>query len=45
LRDGTSFLGLPFGLELNSGKMVVKFAVDGPEPPRVYSAEEIRSIE
>ena len=45
LRDGTTFLGVPFGLELSGGNMHVKFAVDGPEPPRAYSVEAIRAIE
>jgi hypothetical protein len=45
LRDGTTFLGVPFGLELSSGKRLVKFAVGRFEPPRVYSVEEIRAIE
>jgi len=45
LRDGTSFLGQPFGLELSGREMHVKFVVDGPEPTRVYPVEAIRAIE
>ncbi len=45
LRDGKTFLGVPFGLELSGGHMQVKFAVDGPEPPLAYSVEAIRTIE
>jgi hypothetical protein len=45
LRDGTSFVGLPFGLELSGREMHVKFVVDGPEPTRVYPVEAIRAIE
>jgi hypothetical protein len=45
LRDGTTFLGVPFGLELNGGTLVVKFVVEGPESPRAYPAETIKTIE
>jgi hypothetical protein len=45
LQDGTSFSSVPFGLERSSNKMLIKFALDGPEPPRIYPAEQIRSIE
>ena len=45
LRDGTSFLGVPFGLELGGGGMQVKFAVEGLQPPRVCPVEAIQIID
>ena len=45
LRDGTTFLGVPFGLERSTGAMHVKFAVEGLEPPRVCPVEAIQMIE
>jgi hypothetical protein len=45
LQHGTTFLGVPFGVEMSGGRMNVKFAVDGPESSRVYPVEAIRAIE
>ena len=45
LKDGATFVGVPFGIELSGGKTYVKFAVDGPNPPLAYPAEAIRAIE
>jgi hypothetical protein len=45
LQDGTTFLGVPVGVEMSGGRMHVKFAVDGPESSRLYPAEAIRAIE
>jgi len=44
LRDGTTFLGIPFALELSGGKVHAKFAIEGFHPPRVCPVEEIRAI-
>lgn len=45
LLDGTSFTGMPFGLELNGKQMNVKFVLEGTASPRSYPVEVIRSIE
>jgi hypothetical protein len=45
LKDGTSFNGVPFSLQLGSQKAVVaQFVADGEAAPRVIRLDEIASI-
>ncbi len=45
LKDGTSFNGVPFALELGTQRaMVVRFVADGEAAPRVVRLDEIAAI-
>ena len=45
LKDGTSFNGVPFSLEVGDHQaMVVRFIADGEAAPRVVRLDEIASI-
>ena len=45
LKDGTSFNGVPFSIQLGSQKaMEVQFIADGETAPRVVRLDEIASI-
>jgi hypothetical protein len=45
LKDGTTFTGVPFALELGAqGAMVVRLVADGEVAPRVVPLDEISSI-
>jgi hypothetical protein len=45
LKDGTTFNGVPFALELGTQRaMVVRFTADGEAAPRVVRLDEIGSI-
>lgn len=44
LKDGQSFQGVPVGVELIDGAMVVKFLEAPSHAPRIYPASEISTI-
>ncbi len=45
LKDGSTFNGVPFGLQMGTGRaMIVQFLADGEPAPRFIPADEIVSI-
>jgi hypothetical protein len=44
LQDGSSFRGVPFGIELSSNLMNAKFIDDASPLPRIVLVDDIASI-
>jgi hypothetical protein len=45
LQDGTSFQGIPFGIEVSDNQMTAKFIDGGSHLPRVVAVNQIASIQ